>query len=79
MYAESIRYTNAISGDSATTNQLRLARAAEAEVPVLTKGTRIIVLSPDSVLTSSQKGERSPFWVAQIEETEEVSLGECFS
>lgn len=76
IYAESIRYTNAVSGDSVTTNQLRLARADEAEVPVLSKGTRIIVLAPDEAHTM-ERGSRSPFWVAEVEEDEEVALGAC--
>lgn len=76
IYAESIRYTNAVSGDSVTTNQLRLARADEAEVPVLCKSTRIIVLAPDDA-QMMEKGSRSPFWVAEMEEDEEAALGEC--
>ena len=76
IYAESIRYTNAVSGDSVTTNQLRLARADEAEVPVLCKNTRIIVLAPDDA-QMMEKGSRSPFWVAEMEEDEEAALGEC--
>lgn len=75
LYAESIDYTNRIEGTSVSSGQLRLARASQRELPVLTKGAHILVLSPDEALHSGERGERSPFWVAQLEEDEDAPLG----
>ena len=76
IYAESIGYTNKLDGAGSTSAQLRLARASQAELPVLTKTSRIVVLSPEDALITGEKGSRAPFWLAEVEEDEDVVLGE---
>jgi hypothetical protein len=75
IYAESIDYTNRIEGTSVSSGQLRLARVSQRELPVLTKGAHILVLSPDEALRSGERGERAPFWVAQLEQDEDAPIG----
>eukprot|EP00965_Chrysotila_dentata_P040008 1328972-Pleurochrysis_carterae.AAC.1 len=46
-FSESIRYTNLISGTQATSSQLNVACAGDAEVPILRKGSMICMLPPE--------------------------------
>ena len=75
LYAESISYTNNIGGTGVTAHQLRLARASSGEVPVLSKGTRIVVLPPLDALVTRDLGSRVPFWLAELAEDEDAVLG----
>eukprot|EP00965_Chrysotila_dentata_P204806 6182559-Pleurochrysis_carterae.AAC.2 len=76
-YSESIRYTNPISGTQATSSQLNIACAGEADVPILQKGSVICILPPEDVLEdrSANIGERLPFWLAVVDEDEEAAIG----
>ena len=50
-------------------------RAGAAEVPVLTKGTVVLVLPSEDTYGARIRGEYLPFWVCKVMEDERAELG----
>jgi hypothetical protein len=75
LYAESIAYANPLSGTSVAAQQLRNLRAGASEVPVLTKGTIVLVLPSEDTYEARVRGEYLPFWVCKLVEDEDAPLG----
>ena len=76
LYAESIAYTNPVSGASVGAQQLRNLRADSREVPVLKKDDIILVFPAADVIQASRvaPGEKLPFWVCKLIEDEDAEL-----